>query len=455
MATNDGMLKRLAIQWFGRFTWGELKKFLLLGGIFSFTIGIYWAMRIAKDSVFLNLVGADYQPWAKWLSLGVVIPLVLVYGMLVDMFPRHRVFYILSLIYGSLALVFAMLLNHPEIGMANAVASPTRIMPWLFYVMVESYGSLMVALFWAFAADTTSPDSAKRGFYLVALFAQIGALIGSFIQWQFAESAGTGAIVAVAGVATLSIIAWIRLFMAVVPQEELQSYQEKKIEKEEKKKPKVSIGEGLRLFISQPYLLGIFGVITIFEIVATLFDFRFKMLASQVYTKDQLTRYLGEYGIWVSLVALVSLLSGIGNIGRRLGLKVTLATLPVLIAIFAAVSYMSATVDIVLAVRVSLIVLVLSKALNYALNQPAKEQLYIPTSRDAKYKSKAFMEMFGSRSSKAFGSGINMLKKFMTPDAFGLFSLVASLGLCGIWFAVALGLGRVHKQAVENNEVVC
>ena len=55
--------------------------------------------------------------------------------------------------------------------------------------------------------------------------------------------------------------------------------------------------------------------------------------------------------------------------------------------------------------------MVASKAINYALNSPSMKQLYIPTSKDVRYKSQAWIESFGSRGSKAVGSGINDLHK--------------------------------------------
>ena len=55
--------------------------------------------------------------------------------------------------------------------------------------------------------------------------------------------------------------------------------------------------------------------------------------------------------------------------------------------------------------------MVASKAINYALNSPSMKQLYIPTTKDVRYKSQAWIESFGSRGSKAAGSGINDLHK--------------------------------------------
>jgi len=94
-------------------------------------------------------------PFAKILSLLVVFPLGILYSKLADKFSREKMFYALSLLYGLAALGFYWGFSHPEIGLSNTVACSARWIGWLWYVFVESFGSLMVVTFWAFAADTT------------------------------------------------------------------------------------------------------------------------------------------------------------------------------------------------------------------------------------------------------------------------------------------------------------
>lgn len=440
--------KSLLQAMFGDFSREELKKFLILSFIFFFTIGVYWLIRVTKDSVFMTVVGSDYIPWAKWVSLFAVVPLVMFYGLLVDKFPRHRVFYALCAFYGGLGLLFAYLLHHPTIGMPNTQADVWRLVGWFYYVFVESFGSIMVALFWAFTADTTTPESAKRGYGLIAMGGQLGGIFGPLVVERFSESLSTGVVIGLGALAIFMIAVMVYWFMSAVPADQLRGYQAKE-ESTTKTKAKVSFGEGLGLMLSQPYLLGIFVVISIYEIVVTIFDFQFKVLASQFATGDALTKYLGGYGVMVNTMSLVCLLLGVNNISRKLGLTVSLALLPVIIA------FATIVLNVSLSLTVAFWIMVLSKALNYALNQPAKEQLYIPTSKDAKYKAKAWIEMFGSRSSKALGSGINMLKPILGTQYFVIFAMMSSLGLCGVWFLVALFLGRTHKQAVDQNKVVC
>ena len=55
-------------------------------------VGVYWMMRSLKDSIFAAVVGLEYQPRAKLLSLLVVTALLLPYGVLVERLTRQQLF---------------------------------------------------------------------------------------------------------------------------------------------------------------------------------------------------------------------------------------------------------------------------------------------------------------------------------------------------------------------------
>lgn len=439
----------------------ELRKFLFLGAIFAFTIGIYWMLRPLKDSIFMTISSATNIPIAKWVSLFVVIPLAMGYSIIVDRYPRHRIFYVLCGIYGVLALFFAYFFTHDVYGLhADNIIRfiekgknlsihkeyLSQMIGWMWYVYVESFGSLMVVLFWGFAADTTKPESAKRGFGLVAMGAQFGGILGPWIAENYVESVGEGFLAACASLAIVLMGCMIFVFMKTTPKDQLEGY---KAKDDGKVKEKTGFMEGFKLLISQPYLLGIFGIISIFEIVNTIFDYKLKMLAQSVYSGRELSGFLLNFGKWVNIIGFVCLVVGINNIGRKLGVRKSLLMLPIFVALAVFVIYFNSSLWVVWAVNAAV------KALNYAFNQPVKEQLYIPTSKDTKYKAKAWTEMFGSRGSKAAGSCVNMLLRFMTEEAFLLVSSVASLGLIGLWVVAAMYVGRKHKEAIDSDTVVC
>ncbi len=96
-----------------------------------------------------------------------------------------------------------------------------------------------------------------------------------------------------------------------------------------------------------------------------------------------------------------------------------------------------------------------SKAVNYAVSGPALKQLYIPTSKNAKSKSQAWIETFGSRFSKEAGSCVNMLRPVLGTGTYRLLTSGLGFAFVGLWFVIALFLGRTYKKAVDSDTIVC
>ena len=162
----------------GSFDGQELKKFLLLGLILAFITDIYFTLRPMKDAFFMGIVGGAFAPQARMISLLAVFPLVLVFSVLVDKLSRQGLFYALSIVYGSGMLIFAWYMLDPVIGLANLNADPSRILGWAWYVFVDSFGYLSIALFWAFATDITKAEPAQKWFYFIFFIAQLTMIFG-------------------------------------------------------------------------------------------------------------------------------------------------------------------------------------------------------------------------------------------------------------------------------------
>ena len=443
--------------WFGDFSKEELKKYLFLGVIFSLLIGTYWTLRPMKDSFFGSIVvgigkggGRDgFLAFAKVVSLLLLVPIVTLYGKFVERFQKNHFFYFLTGLYATLMLIWTAIFLHPTIGLANTVPDTWRLSGWLWYVFVESFGSLVIALFWAIVVDTTSSKSAKKGFALIVMIGQLGGIIlPKYLaklprMYEFSPAfivSVCGALVFLTG-----FLFW--LYIKSVPQE---VFAKKEEIKEGEKKEEPGLMEGLRLVLSQGYLLGIFGILFFFEFIATVIDFNFKSLAFNAFGDvAAVNEYLGSYGSAVNLVAFLCLLFGINNIPRRLGLTAALGLVPVIVGFAVIMLYFAPNLDVLFYLIVG------SKAINYALNGPSLKQLYIPTSEDVKYKSQAWIETFGSRASKASASIANLTKSFLGFPLYLALTVAASLGITGIWFFVALFLARTYNKAIAEDKLVC
>lgn len=445
--------------WFGEFEKGELRKFILLGGIFAFVIGVYWTLRPMKDSIFMSLVGAEWQPIAKIVSMVILFPIVIFYNKLVDKYKRHHVFYVLGSIYLVLTILFGLLFMSPVGLGATHTSIITQIIGWAWYVYVESFGSLMVALFWAFAADTSSPESAKKGFSLVVMIGQLGSMMGPKYLTPLGKTVfgNSGPVVLICAALILPIIFGIYYFMHTMPKAQISAFHGKDEAKVEASH-EPGFFEGLKLMFTQPYLLGIFGIIAIYEIIITIIDFHFKMLVQKEHASEAFrTAYLGDYAFYVNLISFLCLLFGISNIQRRLGLTTSLTMMPFIVAGMVALFWLYPNIDVLFWLMVG------AKAINYALNSPSQKQLYVPTTNDVKYKAQSWIETFGSRGSKAASSLYNnMAKSFQTwfGKEAGIMMHVTigsfmSLGLAAVWVLIALYLGRTYSKAVQEKRVVC
>lgn len=470
VAYISGLFERPFRFIYGDLTRNEASKFLLYGVLLLLIIGIYWELRCVKDAIFNAFIGSKETGWAKLLSLAVVFPLVIGYSYLVDLFPRQRLFYAIAAVYAACFFALALLLNNESFGMAAPKADQWQMLGWISYVMIESFGTLVVSLFYAFMADTTTPEAGKKGYFITATFAQVGAILGSKLVATQAKCYGVPYLMTIASALILLIPALVYFILWYLPKDELAGYQAKATGAHgtvaTAKKEKPGFVDGLKLMFSEKYLFAIFFIICAFEIIATVFDLQFKILIAEFAKGDNsvYAAYSGEFGVTLSLLALYSLLLGLGKIGRKIGIMLSLALMPLLMGvnIFIMTGAFMGWFSFLPVLTVVFWIQVISKGINYALGQPSKEQLFIPTSKEAKYKSKAWVDMFGSRFSKASGSGIKIFEQnmmewgyFATVGASTAFLMGSSAVICAVWFFVALYAGRTNREAVAKNEIVC
>ena len=55
----------------------EARKLMLLSFAYFFVIATYTLVKELKDSIFINIVGKEYIPWAKLVTMVILVPAVL------------------------------------------------------------------------------------------------------------------------------------------------------------------------------------------------------------------------------------------------------------------------------------------------------------------------------------------------------------------------------------------
>lgn len=441
-------MRRLFLALWGDLSWDEAKKFCFLALISMVIVGNYWTLRVMKNAIFGNFVSyRTYQPWAKVISLVVVALLVMGYSRLVDLVKKESLFYGMVTFFGLWELGLAYAIAHPTL-FAHYSMIPGNIIGWISFLSIEAL-PLMIALFWAFVASTTDTESAKRGYGIILFTTQIGTIGGSLFVVYYAASLGIPTIMALSAATLFLVPLLIKCYTALL------SKQARVFPKD--KKQSTGFIEGLSLLLTRPYVMGIFFVATAYQVIGTILEFQMNTLGKMIYpVAADFAAFHGKFGIGVNCIALLFSFFGTSFLMRKFGLRFCLLVFPVVVGsiVIALVFYISFG-----GMQQNQLIWLLFgglmgiKGLNYALNGPTKEIMYIPTSRDVKFKAKGWIDLFGNRSTKATGAGVNILFKESLASLF-IFGSIISLGIVGIWIIIAFMVGKKFQRLVEKKAII-
>jgi AAA family ATP:ADP antiporter len=278
----------------------------------------------------------------------------------------------------------------------------------------------------------------------------------------------SGKSVLICGLLILIIFPLVQYFYKLYPNDANRDINESK---EEEHEP--GFFEGLTLLLKTPYLLGIFAIISFYELIITVYDYYFKIIAAAHFTNNsEYAAYLSQYGSLANTITLLLLIFGINNIQKYLGMTITLFATPFLVflSVFFFKYYFS--------LNLMFYLMVAAKSINYALNGPSIKQLYLPTSKEARTQSQAWIETFGSRGAKATASLYTKqhgqwlksngpewaCKKFRDANVFScidrasLYHLALStyifFGITVVWLFIAYYLANRYNEAIKENKII-
>jgi AAA family ATP:ADP antiporter len=327
---------------------------------------------------------------------------------------------------------------------------PGKFLGWFSYVTLESFGSIAPnALFWAFVASTVTTDAAKKGYGMIMFFTQLATICGTMVVDNYSKAVGLPTLVTVGAILVMLVPFLVQLFLKIIPQDPVPT------EVATAKKSSTGFLEGLKLLGTRPYLLGVLVVVTFYEVINTIMEYQMKSMAAQAFTgHGGMSSFIAKSGEAANFLALFFALVGTSFFMRRFGLRFCLLMFPVLIT-FSLLTVVG--VHVMGAASLEMLwaffgIVVVIKGLSYALNNPSKEVMYIPTSKDVKFKAKGWIDSFGQRSSKGTGAIVtNAIKA--SPNMFMIGSAI-SFVLLGIWIPVAFFVGNKNKKLVDENKII-
>ncbi len=373
----------------------------------------------------------------RWLFMGTAVITLLVnpvFGLLVSRLPRLHFITATYLFFAASLLAFYLLLAFtPEaIGVTTGQ---------VFYIWFSVFNLFSTMLFWALMADRFSLEQGKRFFGMIAVGGTCGAIFGPWLASVLARPLGTPALLLVSsGFLVLALCAaWgVARFRPARARGDSGDPQEPPAV-DERELVGGSAWEGLRAVFRSRYLLGIAAYVVILAIMATLIYFtRLQMVAALGDDLDLRTTIFARIDLITQVATLVMQALIAGHLMKRIGVPVTLALLPLTTALGFAGLAIVGSLAALIAFEATF------RAVQRALMRPARETLYTVTSREDKYKSKAFIDTFVYRSGDVVGAQLEGLLGRLGMGLAAVASVAVPLAL--VWAVLALWLGGVQQR---------
>ncbi len=459
---------------------GEAGNVLLMFANIFLVLTAYYVLKVVRESLTIGGVqlfglGGDeikaYLPAVMTVLLLGVVPL---YGAVASAVSRIR------LINGTTLVVMGTLVLFWLWGRATGVGTAIGLS---FYVYIGIVNVFLIAQFWSFANDIYTESEGKRLFAVIAIGQSVGAVLGPKI-------AGKGAgDVFVLLLVSAGIFAVCLLLYNVINSRVSREQAEEGDSGDEAGKP-LEKGGGFQLVLTNRYLLLIACMILVSNLVNTTGEYILSN-AALTYAEEQVPaldaeqqrqadseaqarvsrgaaqdleqaraaardealrgarsavigKFYGNFFFWVNLVGVLTQMFLVSRIFKYLGVRAALFDMPVI----AFGGY--AAIALIGGLTVLRVAKTAENSTDYSLQNTVKQALFLPTSREAKYKAKAAIDTFFVRFGDTASAGIVF---------FGLHALQVgarefawfNVGLVLVWILLNVGIAREHKKMVPDD----
>lgn len=447
----------------------ERTKTILLACTFFLIIGSYTLIRELRDTIFFGVVGREHAALARIWSMFALIPAIFLFSRLVDLLKRHQLLYFYSSLYGIGLIVIAYFLADPTIGLANQVPSGDRVFGWVVYFFLEGYLPFVVSLFWSFVNSITTSSEAQTNYAFIIAGSKLGGMMASGIAFLWLTNEGQCGIsidiinhqilFTVAGSLLLLVPFLINTLINKVPLNYLHGYEaayavDKQIIKEQKKEPGIiawfkGMTSGLVMIFRYPYVMGIFGTVFFWEVIKAVLSYQ-RLVTGQeaTTTTTEFTCYLLKQTFFLHTTGLVIVLFGTRTIVAYCGERISLLLVPLITGILMIYYFASNSAEAIG------LVYIIANAVNYAFASPLREALYIPTTREMKFKSKSWIDSFGSKIGKGCGATYNAFMQSFAASTALVSNTIFFTVIIGAWLLTSQFLGRRFERSLKSNEVI-
>ena len=420
---------------------------LLMLNIFLL-LAAYYLLKTIREPLILTVPGgAEVKSYSAAAIAGLLMILVPVYSALASRVSR------VPLINGVTAFFILCLVAFFFLNQAGvAIGVP-------FFIWVGIFNLMVIAQLWAFANDVYTVDQGKRLFAIVGFGASLGAIAGSFFTGKLVSEYGPYPFL----IAAAALLGLCMLLTNVVNAREKAAKDgegEGETEGDRAERSgdsRVKGRSGFALVFADRYLLLIAVLMLLSNLVNTTGEYILGKTVVASYTahagaaaaggmdeKKIIGEFYGNYFTWVNIISALLQAFVVSRILKYLGVRAGLLVLP-FVALFGYLSM--AFIPIIAFIRGAKIA---ENSLDYSVQNTTRNALYLPTSREAKYKAKQANDTFFVRLGDLASAGLVFAGT--TWLAFGpqQFALTA-VALVAIWLVVAFVLGKRFQSLAHTN----
>jgi AAA family ATP:ADP antiporter len=368
---------------------GEGVTALMMTANIFLLLGAYYLLKPVREALILSENGPEVKSYSAALQALLLLGVVPVYGWFASKVKRSR---FLASLTGFFAANLVLFWFAGIRGLREGV---------VFYVWIGIFSVFMVSQFWAFANDIYTESQGKRLFPLIGVGMSFGALAGSMVVAPLVKQAGIGpySLMLIAAAVLMASLALMLAVNARVARTAVSKIA---------KQAEAPLGKqgGFQLILQDRYLFWIAVLIVLLNIVNTIGEYALgKLVVSEAAKaggdpKAFISQFYGHFYSVVNFLGLILQAFGASRVFRYCGVRGALFILPVL----ALLSYSVLAVAPVLAVvRWTKI---LENSTDYSIMNTVRQALWLPTSREAKYKAKAAIDTFFMRGGDLLQAGI-------------------------------------------------
>ncbi|MBK5290168.1 MAG: hypothetical protein JJE04_00550 [Acidobacteriia bacterium] len=413
-------------------------------------LAAYYVIRPLRDAFLLPvkidiagtlLTGPEIRQYTGGILAALFLFVVPAYGALASKVNRIKLINTVTLFFVANLVIFYLAANGGTPGAGLGIT---------FYLWMGIFNLMVVAQFWALANDIYTPEEGKRLFAIVGFGASAGAIFGSIVIRGLIRPLGLFLPMLISG-AILLLCLVLTNIIHVRERDKARSVAASRAAE----KPLGTDG-GFQLVFRQKYLL-LIGVLTLIaQYVNTNGNYILTAVlnrAAEAAVADGTAgglnagQFIGAFQADVDLyqnilVVLIQLFL-VARIFKWVGVGPSLFFLP-MVALFSYGLFVAAPV--LALIRIAKIT---ENATDYSLQNTARRALFLPTSREAKYKALQAVETFFWRSGDMFSAVTTLVIVQVLALSERQFAGL-NLAMVAIWMIVAFALAKENKKLMAS-----